>query len=370
MQRIAVGLAAGAGDESLAELEEFGELESVVARLSFSPDGRRLAVLHGTFDHATELEWWDLRKGEWVESVAFAPPDQSVVPALSADHALVASVEVVNRRTGAECILLRDRRRKGQVPYRLGWRGRSRVFGGELCFGPRGRWLAAWCNAPANDGFNLWDIPAVLSRPPDAWKGPVPAVAEPALAVDGGGFNGFAFCPDERVLAAAFADRVLCWDVERGRTWEVSARARKAGTPGGAAHVAFSPDGGTLAVNNFNETVSLVDAASGKLRHSLPADDLGGGAVFHPSGEIVAVPCGGAVTFWDVAAGTKRGRQPLDLDGPTVCTFSADGRRCAAADGPEIRLWDFRREEGVRGPSIERGPGPNRRSGPGGTASR
>ena len=86
--------------------------------------------------------------------------------------------------------------------------------------------------------------------------------------------------------------------------WDVAAR-RQRGTPcvleRGAASLAFSPDGRTLATSDL----------------------------------------GGVVRFWDVD--TRRPRGTLTYAGCRTVTFSPDARYLAAArDGGDVVLWDVR----------------------------
>jgi WD40 repeat protein len=116
----------------------------------------------------------------------------------------------------------------------------------------------------------------------------------------------------------------------------------------------FSPDGKRLAWVNGDTTVSVVDAASGRLLHRLgkgyPRSTTGQliakgvySAAFSPD---AAVAAGGeydnTIRLWDVATG-KPLRTFVGHQGPIGgVAFSLDGRTLASWGQwePAIRLWD------------------------------
>jgi WD40 repeat protein len=111
--------------------------------------------------------------------------------------------------------------------------------------------------------------------------------------------------------------------------------------------LAFSADGGSLAVTSYDTTVRVWDVTTGKERGKCETPGSQALAVLSPDGKTAAT--GGpnhahAVLLWDVATGRRRD----DFGGHTgpisAITFSPDGKRVATCSWlrgeSEIRLWD------------------------------
>jgi WD40 repeat protein len=112
----------------------------------------------------------------------------------------------------------------------------------------------------------------------------------------GGAVPRLAFAPNGRTLAAVTGRSVTLWDVA-GR----KVHARLTGHDGPPFHVAFSPDGGTLATAGRDGTVRFWDAAAARERHCFA---------------------------W--------GESPV-----RVLAFAPDGLTCAAGtDSGQILVWD------------------------------
>jgi WD40 repeat protein len=123
----------------------------------------------------------------------------------------------------------------------------------------------------------------------------------------------------------------------------------------GSRCLAFSPDGGILAVGNVDGTVSLWDMVSGKAEASLDAgSEMLSALAFSPNGTLLATASADShVLLWDVA----RQRLHASLEGHkgpvTALVFSPDGRLVASGgEDRTVRLWTV---DGEDPPVILRG---------------
>ena len=117
-------------------------------------------------------------------------------------------------------------------------------------------------------------------------------------------------------------------------------------------HVAWSPDGQTLAAGTDDGIVQLWDAATGQLRHTLGRVKAQAAGVawsspivsvaWSPDGQtLTAVTADGSVKFWDVANKKVRRTLRWEIRGVISAAGSPDGRTLAAASSTGfIRLWD------------------------------
>jgi WD40 repeat protein len=119
--------------------------------------------------------------------------------------------------------------------------------------------------------------------------------------------------------------------------------------------LALSPDGKTLATGEWDKSLRLWDAASGKelavLRESAAQDDRVPrvcSVAFSPDGKTLAAgeDRGGAVQLWDLETRRVRGTLAGSRSGIAVVALSPDGKTLAAGYqmGPggesETRLWE------------------------------
>ena len=171
------------------------------------------------------------------------------------------------------------------------------------------------------------------------------APGEPRLTtrsgLDFGPVAAVTFTKDAKLLATVNRNRVRLWDATAGKELHTLQ------PPGGAAALAFSRDGKTLAVGGGSDsggTVTLWEVASGRLHATLKGPRRRVTSVaFAADGSLLA---GGSwdktVHLWDVG----QGKGLLVLAGHTApvlwVALAADGRTLASASGSEVRLWDAR----------------------------
>jgi WD40 repeat protein len=144
-----------------------------------------------------------------------------------------------------------------------------------------------------------------------------------------------AFSSDGTRIATAGEDTVKIWDAASGQEL-LTLHGHHSGTN----DVAFSPDGGRLAIASSGGVVKLWSTSSGQ--ELLTLSSLGqaiASVAFSPGGNRVAAASSAKVKLWDVASG----RELLVLPDKTVdcIAFSPDGKRLATGttDGT-VRVWD------------------------------
>jgi WD40 repeat protein len=109
--------------------------------------------------------------------------------------------------------------------------------------------------------------------------------------------------------------------------------------------VAFSPDSKTLVVggqkDDHSGVITLWDAETGKLKHTLEPERLVNSVVFSPNGKMVVSGGGGEIELWNVETGKRTASLRGHEKGTWSVAFSPDRRTVAAggADG-KVRLWD------------------------------
>jgi len=147
----------------------------------------------------------------------------------------------------------------------------------------------------------------------------------------------------------------VLWDA---RTWKV---LRSVISPTAYLSLALSPEGNTLALGNFDHTVSLIETATGETRAVLrELRNFSNALAFSPDGRILAATDINAVQLWDA----RSGEAGLRLENANVKTifslaFARDGKTLAtnsldekSADGIfHLRLWDVK-----EGNEIQRWP--------------
>jgi len=157
-----------------------------------------------------------------------------------------------------------------------------------------------------------------------------------------------AFSPNGRTIAFALFNDII-WLNDVIWLWDTQANQPLGGLKGhrsAVTDIAFAPDGRTLASGSFDYTVRLWDAQTGQPLRVLEGH---GGAVtsvaFAPDGRTLA--SGGedddAVFIWDARTGQLVRRLEGHDRGVISIAFSPDGQTLASADGKGvIRLWDVR----------------------------
>jgi WD40 repeat protein len=176
------------------------------------------------------------------------------------------------------------------------------------------------------------------------------ADAPPGVSVDSADVLGLAFSPDGRTLVTIggfIPERgtVTVWDLPTGK---VRAQLREDKT---VRAVAFAPDGKTFATGEFDDTVKLRDASSGKVLSVLHGHTGGVNSLaYSPDGAVLASgSLDKTIKLWDMVTQkelrTLRGHSDQVLcvafspDGKTLLSGGGDAVKAPLAAG-EAKLWD------------------------------
>jgi WD40 repeat protein len=119
---------------------------------------------------------------------------------------------------------------------------------------------------------------------------------------------------------------------------------------GMCVHLAFSPDGKTLACGGYasqgGKAVQLWDVDRGTPTATLPAGDYSSAMAYLPDGKTLAV-CGHEdVNVWNVDSGDKVASFATHDDGGFLAV-RPDGKILATSGGHGVRLWDTRTRDKI-----------------------
>ena len=163
---------------------------------------------------------------------------------------------------------------------------------------------------------------------------------EQAALLGQGGVSSVAFSPDGRMLVSSSWDKTIAiWDwAKRERLKTLRGHTDRVWT------AAFSPDGGTIASGSLDGTVRLWDARAGKERATLRGHTFSVYSIaYSPDGRTLASGSWDrTVKLWNVA-GESRQSLALEghTDWINCLAFSSDGRTLASGSTDKtIRLWD------------------------------
>jgi WD40 repeat protein/serine/threonine protein kinase len=300
--------------KAATEVSRFERAKAPCACLSYSQDGRRLAVGYREPDSSVRL--WDVATGQriaamgghtnTVEKVVFSP-DGTRLASCSMDQ----TVRLWNGITGQAVAVLR------------GHTGEVRRGG----FTPDGKYFVS---ASHDRTLRMWN----------SANGELVTV----LRGHDGRVTDMAISPDGRTIASASDDHTI-------RLWDTELAARNGVLQGHGSYVydvAIRPDGGQIASASWDGTVRLWDPTTGRQTHMfrLPDGDNKVGCVaYHPDGHrLVSVSRMRRITIWNLTTGT-----PLhEIEAPTGgwtgdsrAAFNPQGNLLAVGSAADnVRLFD------------------------------
>jgi serine/threonine protein kinase/WD40 repeat protein len=265
--------------------------------LAVLPPGRPLFQSNRELLIAGEggLARWPIQPGPAAGELRIGPPRTVTLPAQplraarSADGRMLA---IVSEQAGTG--LLVDLATNSVRPERF-----DHAAAGFIALSPDGRWLAT--SGWRSQSVRLWAVETQTMV--KEWRLPPPTMVF--------------FTPDSRGLITSDEGELRIWDVAT----QGLIRPIRRDVAGHSSYVAFSPDGGLMALEMAPGIIDLKDAATARTVARLedPHGDAAGWISFSPDGTQLVVTAVGAraVHIWDLRLIRQRlAKMRLDWDAP------------------------------------------------------
>jgi WD40 repeat protein len=285
-----------------------GQVNFASGPIAFSPDGKVLAAAVGTAIRLFDLEA-NKERGEFVGHVG---PVADVRFSPDGAHVLTCAKDGTAGAWDAATGKLET------------WRTRPQGAAASAVLAPDGKSVLVG----QESGVFRWDLTADK------------AAEQPVVPKLSGAATDLILSADGKALAGYGPERsVFVWDAETGKE---KLKTREQGVN---LVLALSPDGGLLAVASASAPARLYDVASGKEARRLDEALAPGGPpapfppkgqfhfathmAFAPNGRTLAVAGNLDVSAWEVAVGRERLRVARPGASPVRVAFSPDGRLMA-----------------------------------------
>jgi WD40 repeat protein len=319
-----------AEQKPIAKLRTSGDSQDqgpsyAIQGLAYTPDGKTLAAWNS--DNAFPLWLWDTA-GYGVRTTLPAEANQdfwSVV--FSRDGATVATQRINDAEVKLWDVATGKRR---SVVRTNGGSGLPSVFA------PDGKTIVT----DNHVAVRLWDVETRKERAASN-VGAAPSVI--AMSADGNVLLSV-LNESDKVHSAAL------WDAAAAReraTLETTSQILRAD---------FTADGSLLAAVHADGSITLRDAATGKVRRTLPSHERSHSVriAFARQGDVLATSTSGQVRIWDTATGAELAA--LTQADVRNLLFDPSGKLLATVEhGGTIKLWDWKEnQEKVRVPRAVR----------------
>jgi WD40 repeat protein len=329
---------------------------SGVYSLTFSPDGKTLAVAAGPFiAGGNTVTLWNVSDPAHPRQISqpIIPGNSRVLDSVAfSPNGTILAVAATNSAETVTLWSLSNPARLRQLSQPLTISSDAGVD--SLAFSPDGKTLAVGTRGGGDTGIigavTLWSLsdPAHLRQ-----------ISQP-LTIGSGSFGySVAFSPDGTTLAAGASasdgGTVTLWDISNPAHPRQISQLLTADTGTLVGSLAFSPDGTTLAAGSSGGTLTLWSLPSA----ALPASTTGNGSTadsvaFSPNGTTLAVGTNdssgsGTVTLWNLSSPTRPHQlsRPLTADNNVgSVAFSPDSKTLAVGDLDSshpgaITLWNL-----------------------------
>lgn len=324
-----------------------GHLSKVVLSVAFSGDGSRLAAARkggpiyvwetATGKNAAAIRCAGCRPLRW--GLALSPRGSLVVA--SNDPTLRSALVPSLGRLGHFNSLTVWEVRNPSLHLRI---SDFRPLDPESPFGialsPDGKYLAAGelFEGPGPH-LRIWEVSTgKLSR---GFVRSALTVAFPQFSPDG---RFVAAQPLSSLVPGRHAPPLAMWDLHSGKRFQTYS------TCGPVLYLAFSPNGRTLAGENFHREVCMWDVSTGKAYAPLPVPLEPVVAVtFIGNDRLAAAVAGHQIYSWDLRS-TRAVRECHAPELRSPAQFSPDGRMLAFGDAtrPVVHLWDVQACKEIR----------------------
>jgi WD40 repeat protein len=324
---------------------------ATIRRLKFSPDGRKLAMSsYHVDDTPRDCRIWSLEDGGSLDlslstsavSFDFSPDSRQLVFADPTGMIrlwdLEQRVEIERFSAQARSVrLLPDGRifsagkdgdvriwqaRRSGVQQLKGYPNSLRT----LAFSPDGRWLVG---AGLDSRVFVWNAQGDLA-------GVYTNHHKGAYAV--------AFAPDGRVATTGFERTVHVWNpAALGVAWIKSLERAD-----DAYWLVYAPDGKRLYVASHTDTISVLDADTGRQLNTLRGfNNVLDGLAVSPDGRLLAISHKVKLSVWSADGSQKLWQAPANLE--RCAAFSPDGKWIATGDQDgRVSLWEVAASGSVR----------------------